>query len=102
MPVQEQFDFLAVLREKRDEILSIAAKYKATNVRIFGSVARGEETPDSDVDFLVTFLPGADIWGTMGLEIELENLLGRVVEVAGEDALRESWRERILKDAQPL
>lgn len=95
-------DIYVLLQEQRDEINRIATKYKAANVRIFGSVARGNARPDSDIDFLVTFLPGADVWGTMGLELELEKLLGRAVEVTGDDALREEWRDSILNEAQAL
>ena len=58
---------LASLRARRDEILALAARYGAHNVRVFGSVARGEATPDSDVDLLVDFRDGATLWGAVGL-----------------------------------
>jgi predicted nucleotidyltransferase len=102
MTARERSEIYRLVHEKRHEIEAIAAKYKATNVRVFGSVARGSARSDSDIDFLVTFLPGADAWGVMGMEIELEQLLGRTVEVVGDDSLRENWRDGILREAQPL
>ena len=91
-----------LISDKRDEIIALAAQHNVYNVRVFGSAARDELRADSDIDFLVTFLPGADAWGVMGMEIELERLLGRTVEVVGDDSLRENWRDGILREAQPL
>ena len=91
-----------LLTEKRDEILSLATKYGAFNVRIFGSVARGEETADSDVDFLVELEPGRNLLDRIALMQDLEDLLGRKVDVATVKGLREYFRDRILNEAVPL
>lgn len=81
-----------VLREHRDELLALARRYHATDVKVFGSIARGEDTPDSDVDLLVTFEPGASAYD-YGLLIEdAEELLGRHVDVISIRALRDGHR----------
>ena len=91
-----------LLKEKREEILSIATKYGAFNVRIFGSVARGDETADSDVDFLVELEPGRNLLDRIALMQDLEDLLEREVDVATVKGLREYFRDRILNEAVPL
>jgi hypothetical protein len=91
-----------LLKEKREEILSIATKYGAFNVQIFGSVARGEDTADSDVDFLVELEPGRNLLDRIALMQDLEDLLGRKVDVATVKGLREYFRDRILNEAVPL
>lgn len=95
-------DLLHLLREKRDEILRIAAAHKAADVRVFGSAIRGESEEGSDVDFLVHFGPGSGLLDYAALVRELEALLGRKVDVVSDRALRERIRERILREAQPL
>lgn len=94
---------LAHLRTYRDEILAIARRYGASNVRVFGSVARGEATATSDVDLLVdqdwSRLSG---WGGMGLIVELEDLLNCTVDVATVEELKPRIRERVLHEAVPL
>lgn len=91
-----------LLNVKREEILSLAAKHGAFNVRVFGSVAREEERSDSDVDFLVEMESHRSLLDQVGLVQDLEDLLGRKVDVATETGLREHFRARILKDAIPL
>ncbi|GAB4188992.1 MAG: nucleotidyltransferase [Coleofasciculaceae cyanobacterium] len=91
-----------LLKEKREEILSIAAKNGAFNVRIFGSVARGEETADSDVDLLVELEPDRNLLDRIALMQDLEDLLGRKVDVATVKGLRKYFRDRILNEAVPL
>ena len=91
-----------LLREKREDIIAIAAKHGARNVRIFGSVARGEEHPDSDVDFLVRFDPGTTLLTLAALIRSLEELLGLKVDVVSERGLRERIRDRVLQEAVPL
>ena len=71
-----------LLKPRRDEILRIAALYGAFNLRVFGSVARGEARPDSDVDFLVEMEAGRSLFDLGGLLADLETLLGRKVDVA--------------------
>src|SRR6185436_20051791 len=77
-----------ILGEKREEILRIAAKHGVTSIRVFGSVARGEAGPDSDVDFLIEAGPDVTPWFPGGLVADLRDLLGRDVDVGEECALR--------------
>jgi len=91
-----------LLQEKREEILNIANQHGAYNLRIFGSVARGEEGQDSDVDFLVDMESDRNLLDRIGLMQDLEDLLGRKVDVATVKVLRDFCRESILKDAVPL
>ncbi len=91
-----------LLKEKRQEILQIAAKHGAYNVRIFGSVARGEADEKSDVDILVELEPERSLFDLGGLLMDLENLLGRKVDVVTGRGLRKRIRERVLKEAVPL
>ncbi|MBW4523161.1 MAG: nucleotidyltransferase family protein [Scytolyngbya sp. HA4215-MV1] len=88
-----------LLQDKREEILAIAAKHGAYNVRVFGSVARGEAREDSDVDFLVEIEPCRSLLDRIGLIQDLEDLLGRKIDVAKLENLRESIRKRVLKEA---
>lgn len=76
-----------LLARHRDEVLRLAMRNRATNVRVFGSIARGEDTPDSDVDLLVSFQPGASLLDQAGLIADLEDLLGRHVDVVSDRAL---------------
>lgn len=90
------------LKEKRERILQIAFKHGVKKISVFGSAARGEAGPDSDVDFLVEVDGPTSPWFPGGLVADLEDLLGRRVDVVEADALREPVRERILKEALPL
>ncbi|MBD2148787.1 nucleotidyltransferase family protein [Pseudanabaena sp. FACHB-1277] len=88
-----------VLQERRDEILEIALKHGAFNVRVFGSVARSEETENSDVDFLINYdINKISSWFPVGLIHDLEDLLGRKVDVVTETGLKERIRDRVLRD----
>ena len=91
-----------LLKEKRQDILRVAEQHGAYNVRVFGSVARGEASPDSDIDFLVEVGPVHSSWFPAGLMADLENLLGRRVDVVTQEALHWYIRDRILKEAVPL
>jgi predicted nucleotidyltransferase len=91
-----------LLKEKREEILCIAAKHGARNVRVFGSVARGEANQISDVDFLVEMEPGRSLLDLGGLQMELEMLLGCRVDVVTVRGLKERVRERVLREAVPV
>ena len=91
-----------LLTDKREEILRIAAKHGAHNVRIFGSVARGEARPESDLDFLVDMETGRSLLDMGGLVMELRELLGRDVDVATVRGLKPRIRERVLEEAVPL
>lgn len=91
-----------LLREKREEILQIAARHGAFNVRVFGSVARGEANAESDVDFLIELEQGRSLLDRAALVLDLENLLGRRVDVANERGLKPRVREEILREAVRL
>jgi len=91
-----------LLREKRQEILRVASRHGASNVRIFGSVARGDADEQSDVDFLVTLETGRSLLDHAALGLELQELLGCKVDVATENGLKPRIRERVLKEAVPL
>jgi predicted nucleotidyltransferase len=95
-------DLPAVLKEKREEILRIAAKHGASRVRIFGSVARGEAGPESDLDVLVDMEPGRSLLDLGGLLVDLERELGCKVDVVTEPGLRPRIRDTVLKEAVPL
>ncbi len=91
-----------LLKSKRDDILAIAARHGAYNVRVFGSVARGEADLQSDIDLLVQFKPGTTLFGHAALVQELEKLLGVKVDVVSERGLRERIRDRVLNEAVAL
>jgi hypothetical protein len=91
-----------LLKEKRPEILQIAAKHGARNVRVFGSVARGDAGEDSDVDFLVDFEPGWSLLDHAALILDLQELLGRKADVLTEGGLYWLLRRRILKEGRAL
>lgn len=95
-------DSIMLLRNKRKDILRIASKYGARNVRIFGSLARGDAREDSDIDFLVDMEPGRSLFDLGGLLMDLQNLLAQKVDVVTEKGLRPRIRDRILKEALPL
>ncbi len=91
-----------LIEEKRDEILRLAVKHGARNVRLFGSVARGEDRPDSDVDFLVEAGPTTSSWFPAGLILDLEETLGRRVEIVTDRGLNPYLRDQVLREAIPL
>jgi len=91
-----------IVETKRDAILHVAAAHGARNVRVFGSAARGETGPESDVDFLVDVGPDHSQFFPGGLVADLEELLGRRVDVVTERALHWYIRRRVLGEAVPL
>ena len=95
-------DLNRLIKDRREDILRIAARHGARNVRVFGSVARGEAGPDSDLDLLVDAGPGRTPFFPAGLLADLEELLGRKVDVLTEEAIHWYIRERVLKEALPL
>ena len=90
------------IRELRDEILRLAARHGAGNVLVFGSVARGEETPESDVDFLIDVTGETTPWFPGSLTADLEQLLGRRVQVVIRRSLSHLIRDEVLREAVPL
>jgi len=93
---------LELLQNKREDIRRIATKHGAYNLRVFGSVARGEARPDSDIDLLIEKGPTTSSWFPAGLVLELEEILGRRVEIVTEKALNPYLRDRVLSEAIPL
>lgn len=91
-----------ILKNNRSEIFAIAAKYGASKVQIFGSVARGEERPDSDIDFLMEIEPGRSLLDQIALMQDLEELLGCKVDVAEPETLHKKIRDRVLQEAVSL
>ncbi len=91
-----------LLHQRRGEILAVAAQRGAHNLRVFGSVARGEEHPDSDIDILVDFEPRRSLLDQAGLMLDLEALLGVRVDVVSAKGLLMPADEDILEDAVPL
>jgi predicted nucleotidyltransferase len=92
-----------LIHDRRSQILEIATKHGAYNVRIFGSVVRKEDHEKSDIDFLVDYDPSQrSPWFPMGLIHDLETLLDRKVDVATPAMLKERIKEQVLKEALPL
>ena len=91
-----------LLAKRRSEILAIARRYGADNVRVFGSVARGEADDRSDIDFLVELQPGRTLFDLGGMITELTELLGRHVDVVTVRGLKTRIRERVLAEAVSL
>ncbi len=91
-----------LMQANRDQILSLARRHGVTGVRVFGSMARGDAGPQSDVDLLIEVGPKPSRWFPGGLVVDLEELLGRRVQVVTERGLDELLRERVLQEAIPL
>ncbi len=90
------------IRQKRDAILEIARRYGAHDVRIFGSVARGDTTEVSDLDLIVRFEPSRSLLDHAGLIGELEDMLGVKVDVVDEDGMRPRFRKAVMREVMPL
>lgn len=95
-------DAQQLLKTHRKEIMQIATRHGATKIRIFGSVARGDTHPDSDIDFLVNLEPGRSLMDLARLLRELKTLLGRDGDVITEAGLRPRIRPQVLEDAREL
>ena len=93
---------LDLLKSKRDEILRLAARHGARNLRIFGSTARGEADEESDMDFLIEMAPQHTPFFPAGLVVDLTTLLGCDVDVVTEQALHWHIRDRVLREAVPV
>ena len=90
------------LRQRRKAIIQVAANRRARNLRVFGSVARGEDTEASDIDILVDLDRGVGLLDLIGLERELGELLGVDLDVVPADTLKPRMRDRVLREAVPL
>lgn len=98
----KKMDTVTFLKNHRKEILDLASRNGAENVRVFGSVVRGEDRPDSDIDFLVNLQSGRSLLDLARFLRELKSLLGRDVDVVTEAGLRSRIKQRVLKEARPL
>jgi len=90
------------IRDHRDEILRLARAHGAHNLRLFGSAARGDDRPDSDLDLLVEMEPGRSLVDHVALKQDLEELLGHDVDVVTEQSLHPRLRDRVLREAVSL
>ena len=90
------------LQSKRQDILQIAARHGASNIRLFGSAARGEDRPESDLDMLVEMESGRSLLDLVALSQDLEELLHRKVEILTDSSVHPAIRPHILADARPL
>ena len=91
-----------LLRKQRAQILQLATRHGAQRVRVFGSVIRGTATERSDIDFLVAFEPDRSLLDLIGFKQDLQDLLGRKIDVVSEGGLSPYLKDRILQEAQPL
>lgn len=91
-----------IILDKRHEVLALAAKRGASNVRIFGSVAKGTADQNSDIDFLVDLEQGRSLFDLGGLLMDLQQLFGRKVDVVTENGLHWYIKDRILREARPI
>jgi predicted nucleotidyltransferase len=91
-----------LLSRHREAVLEIAQRYGLCDIRIFGTVARGEAGKDSDGDFIVKFEPGRSLFDQGGLLMDLQKLLGVRVDIISEDGIRPRWREYLNQEAVPL
>ena len=91
-----------ILKAKREAIIRISEKHRASSVRIFGSVVRGEERPDSDIDLLVDTAGVTSAWFPAGLILDLEELLARKIDIVTERGLNPFVRDQVLREAQQV
>lgn len=93
---------LEALRQRRDEIMEVMRKHDVSNVRVVGSVARGEAGPDSDVDLLIGFPASRSVFDLVGLWLDLKELLGYEVSLIPDSATDEKFMQSVLEDAVAL
>jgi uncharacterized protein len=93
---------LTDLTMHRDAVLSMAVRFRTTNVRLFGSALHGKDHEGSDLDLLVDPLPQTTLFDLGGLQVELEKLLGCMVDVLTPDDLPKKFRAQVLAEARPV
>ena len=91
-----------LLATRREEVLELIRRHGGSNVVVFGSVARGEDTEDSDIDLLCDLPPGTSLFDLAGIQIDLEDLLGVKVDLGTPRSLRGRIRNQVLAEAKPL
>ena len=91
-----------IIEDKKEQVLALAARHGASNVRVFGSVATGTADQDSDIDFLVDLEKGRSLFDLGGLLMDLQKLFGRKVDVVTENGLHWYIKDRILSEAKPI
>jgi len=91
-----------IIQDKKEQVLALAARHGASNVRIFGSVANGTAKMDSDIDFLVDLEPGRSLFDLGGLLMDLQQLFERKVDVVTENGLHWYIKDSILSEAKPI
>ncbi len=100
--MKKKMDAIEIIKQKREDILTIARRHGAFNVRVFGSVVRGTETAQSDIDFLVDLEKGRTLLDLGGALSQLQDLLGRRVDIVTERGLHWYLRDKILREARPV
>ena len=90
------------IKSRREEILEIAKKFGAKNIRVFGSMARGEESPESDLDIIVDMEKGSSLLDIIAIKQDIEELLGRKVDIVTEASISPYIRRTILREAVNL
>lgn len=93
---------IEILQAKRQDLLEVARRHGVTSIRVFGSVARGDDSPESDVDLLVTTGPEVSSWFPAGLVLDLQELLGRRIDVVTENGLNPLLRDQVMAEAIAL
>ena len=93
---------LELLRSRRNDIYALADKYHVGNIRVFGSVAHGEDNPESDIDFLVTAQPGCTYFELGGLLMDLQDMFGKKVDIVSDKGISKYLKDRILGEAVPV
>lgn len=93
---------IEILQAKRQDLLEVAKRHGVTSIRVFGSVARGDDSPESDVDLLVTTGPEVSSWFPAGLVLDLQELLGRRIDVVTENGLNPLLRDQVMAEAIAL
>ena len=91
-----------IIRDQKEQILALAAKHGASNIRVFGSVANGTADQDSDIDFLVDLEKDRSLFDLGGLLMDLQKLLNRNVDIVTENGLHWYIKDRILSEAKPI
>lgn len=93
---------IAEVESKREQIINIALHHKISNIKVFGSVIRGEETSDSDIDFWVDCKEECSLFDLIALKDELENVLNRKVDIVTEESIHWTLKDKILKEAKEI